>query len=94
MNIDYSLVLLVLVLISGVIWLIDILVFAKIRKQKLHIFLHENTLNADELKLYLESAEQGEETKVNGKQKKLQFICIERIFMQKNMELLFSDFSA
>ena len=70
MNIDYSLVLLVLVLISGVIWLIDVLVFAKIRKQKLHIFLHENTLNADELKLYLESAEQGEETKVNGKQKK------------------------
>ncbi len=55
MNIDYSLVLLILVLISGVIWLVDALFFAKTRVQKFKTYLKENKLNEDDVLKYQDS---------------------------------------
>tara|TARA_R110000772_G_scaffold140286_6_gene249476 strand:+ start:2383 stop:3288 length:906 start_codon:yes stop_codon:yes gene_type:complete len=70
MNIDYSLVLLILVLISGVIWLIDTLFFAKARRQKFHSFIKENKMSEADLMRFQESSEMGKEPTVNAKLKK------------------------
>ncbi len=67
MNIDYSLVLLILVLISGVIWLIDAVFFAKTRLQKFRLFLKENKLKEEDVTAYQNSAEEGNKSSLNQK---------------------------
>lgn len=58
MNIDYSLILVILVLISGLIWLIDALFFAKTRLQEFRSYLKENKLKEEQITAYKNSEEE------------------------------------
>ncbi len=58
MNIDYSLILVILVLISGLIWLIDALFFAKTRLQEFRSYLKENKLKEEQITAYKKSEEE------------------------------------
>jgi signal peptidase I len=52
MNIDFSLVLVVLSAVAGAIWLLDSLVLAKPRQQKLLDFLKERGVSVDDFRAY------------------------------------------
>ncbi|PCJ39928.1 MAG: signal peptidase I [SAR86 cluster bacterium] len=67
MNIDYSLVLFILVLISGVIWVIDAVFFAKTRLQKFRSYLKGNKIKEEDVTNYQNSVEEGEKTALNQK---------------------------
>ena len=67
MNIDFTLVLFILVLISGVIWLIDAVLFEKNRLNKFRIYLDENKLQEGDISAYQKSAEKGEIATTNKK---------------------------
>ncbi|MAM70747.1 MAG: signal peptidase I [Gammaproteobacteria bacterium] len=70
MNIDFSFWLLVLVLISGLIWLVDALVFARQRKQEFHNFLKSNNIEAKAIRDYRKQALKGEAPKISQKLQK------------------------
>ncbi|MDY6984358.1 MAG: signal peptidase I [Pseudomonadota bacterium] len=55
MNIDFSLWLLILSAVAGVVWLVDALVFAKARRKKVEEFLAARNLSAVEFQGYVES---------------------------------------
>lgn len=57
MDIDFSLVLLVLVVVSGVIWLADALLLAPRRREKLEAFARETGITAEEFRAYMERGE-------------------------------------
>ncbi len=67
MNFDYSLILLILVFISGVIWLIDALFFAKNRKQKFTVYLKENKLSEEDIAVFRENIEAGKKAELKEK---------------------------
>lgn len=52
MNIDFSLVLVVLSAISGLVWLVDIVAFARPRREKVQAYLRQNGLSNDEFGTY------------------------------------------
>lgn len=58
MDIDFSLVLVILSAVSGVIWLLDSLVFSKPRHEKLADFLKERGISADEFRAYAETLDE------------------------------------
>jgi signal peptidase I len=62
MNIDFSLVLLVLSAVSGVVWLYDALFLARGRRQQLQNFLQAGRVSDDEFRQFLESQEEGRNT--------------------------------
>ena len=66
MNIDFTLVLFILVLVSGVIWLIDAVFFAKSRSQKFREYLSENKI-AEEAVLKYETRETEDKATLNQK---------------------------
>jgi signal peptidase I len=65
MNIDFSLLLLILSAITGVIWLLDIVLFAKPRMSKVNSFLAEKGMNTEQFSEYLNSLDE------NGKPREL-----------------------
>ncbi len=67
MNIDYSLVLLILVLVSGLIWLIDVLFFAKKRTQKFRSYLKEHKIKKEDLSSYQNNTKENNKTAFNQK---------------------------
>ncbi|MEX2367162.1 MAG: signal peptidase I [Pseudohongiellaceae bacterium] len=73
MDIDFSLVLFVLVLISGIIWLFDALVLAKPRSKKLEMFVNSTEMSKADIEAALE-AEQ--DSKIPARQKQI----IEQVF--------------
>jgi signal peptidase I len=58
MNIDFSLWLLVLSAVSGLIWLVDALVFARMRQQKVAAYLAGKNVSAGEFKVFVESLDE------------------------------------
>jgi signal peptidase I len=58
MNIDFSLWLLILSAVSGFIWLVDALVFARRRRQKVSAFLAGKSLSADEFTAFVASLDE------------------------------------
>lgn len=58
MNIDFSLVLVVLSVVSGAIWLLDSLVLAKPRQQKLLDFLKERGVSVEDFRAYAETLDE------------------------------------
>lgn len=55
MNIDFSLVLVVLSAITGFVWLVDLALLAKPRWQKVETFLAERKISTADFKAYIES---------------------------------------
>lgn len=70
MNIDYSLVLFVLVLLTGLAWLVDVLVFARIRQQKFREYLKTNDIREEALNAYQDKYSKGETPAVSQKLQK------------------------
>ncbi|MGV3593238.1 MAG: signal peptidase I [Gammaproteobacteria bacterium] len=67
MNIDFSLWLLILSAVAGLLWLVDSLVFAKARRRKVEEFLAARNLSTGEFKAYVESLdEDGKPRAANG----------------------------
>lgn len=58
MNIDFSLVLVVLSAVAGAIWLLDSLVLSKPREKKLQDFLSERRISVDEFRAYAETLDE------------------------------------
>lgn len=58
MNIDFSLVLLVLAAVSGAVWLFDARVLARPRRQKVEAFLKGKNVSAEEFGAYLNSLDE------------------------------------
>jgi signal peptidase I len=52
MNIDFSLVLVVLSAVTGLIWLLDIAAFARPRQQRVHAYLAQYGVTSDEFNAY------------------------------------------
>ncbi|MDG2091367.1 MAG: signal peptidase I [Gammaproteobacteria bacterium] len=67
MNIDYSLVLFILALISGVIWLIDAVFFENNRTQKFRSYLKQNEIKEEDVSAYQNSLEDNEKPATNPK---------------------------
>ncbi|MEX1033106.1 MAG: signal peptidase I [Cellvibrionaceae bacterium] len=57
-SIDFSLWLLVLSAVSGLIWLLDALVFARMRREKVSAFLSSRNISVDEFKVFVESLDE------------------------------------
>lgn len=70
MNIDYSLVLLVLVAATGFVWLVDALFFAKARKKEFREYLKANSIEAKALMEYQKKVSNGEAEAVSQKLQK------------------------
>ncbi|HEY0963383.1 MAG TPA: signal peptidase I [Pseudomonadales bacterium] len=58
MNIDFSLWLLILSAVAGLVWLVDSLVFAKARRRKVEDYLAARNLSAAEFKAYVDSLDE------------------------------------
>lgn len=71
MDIDFSLVLLVLVLIAGTIWLVDLIMLAQPRASRLRRFLKRSGISEEEYQAFLNGEKPEEEDKA-GKQAILQ----------------------
>ena len=67
MNIDYSIVLFILVLISGAIWLIDTLLFENNRMQKFLSYLKKNKISEEDITSYQNNLEGTEKHNTNQK---------------------------
>lgn len=67
MNIDFTLVLLILVLISGVIWLIDAVLFSTARMEKFRAYLKKNNISEEDISSYQNSVERNEKPTANQK---------------------------
>jgi signal peptidase I len=70
MNIDYSLLLFVLVLLTGLVWLADALIFARLRNQKFQDYLKANEIKEDALESYRQKHEKGEAPAISQKLQK------------------------
>ena len=58
MNIDFSLWLLILSVVSGLLWLIDAVVFAKLRQRKVTAFLASRNVSVGEFSAYVDSLDE------------------------------------
>jgi signal peptidase I len=70
MNIDYSLLLFVLVLTTGLVWLADAMIFGRARRQSLQAFLKANDIQQDALFDYRKKLHKGDAPAVSQKLKK------------------------
>lgn len=64
MNIDFSLVLLVLSAFAGLVWLLDSLFMARGRRARLHQFLQTGKIGEEEFRAYVTGLEEGSAGKV------------------------------
>ena len=58
MNIDFSLVLLVLSALTGVVWLFDVIFLAGKRRQKVAAFLAGRSISTDEFTTFVDSLDE------------------------------------